>query len=73
MHYDGKELELIGISSNTDPEKMNDAIKSRKKIVYTLALKHKRILVPVTVQSFYTDEEIKNAIAEQLIIYDVEL
>lgn len=70
MHYDGKELELIGISSNTDSEKIT---KSRKKIIYTLALKHNRTLVPVTVQNYYTEEEIKNAISEQLIIYDVEL
>ena len=73
MIYDGKDLELIGISSNTDPEMVNEAGKTRKKVVYTMAIKQGKVLVPVTIQSSFSDDDIKRAISDQLLIYGVEI
>lgn len=72
--YRGKELELIGVSSNT-LSKFNseDIAKSRKKVVYTIALKQKKLLIPVMIENHYTDDDIRLEIEKQLALFNVEL
>ncbi|CAN5503306.1 hypothetical protein BH10BAC5_BH10BAC5_27270 [soil metagenome] len=64
-----KNIELIGISSETEQEATFDENKKRlteRKLKYTAALKQGKILFPVEINESDSEEDIKNSFLKGL-------